>query len=90
MAKKRKTYEDDDGRVVAKMNVEGMPWYRPGPKDDERAVPEQRAGASREPLTRRETFLIMLQSMKWALLFSLFFSAIMVAFVLFCVLVWFK
>lgn len=30
MAKKRKSYDDDDGRVIAKMNVEGMPWYSPG------------------------------------------------------------
>ena len=27
MAKKRKEYDDDDGRVVAPMNVDGMPWY---------------------------------------------------------------
>lgn len=30
MAKKKKRYDDDDGRVIAKMNVEGMPWYSPG------------------------------------------------------------
>ena len=27
--KKKKTYDDDDGRTIANMNVEGMPWYRP-------------------------------------------------------------
>ncbi len=25
--KKRREYEDDDGRQIADMNVEGMPWY---------------------------------------------------------------
>lgn len=25
--RKRKVYDDDDGRVIAPMNVEGMPWY---------------------------------------------------------------
>lgn len=25
--KKRKQYDDDDGKVIANMNVEGMPWY---------------------------------------------------------------
>lgn len=25
--RKRKQYDDDDGKVIAKMNVEGMPWY---------------------------------------------------------------
>jgi len=23
----RRTYDDDDGRTIADMNVEGMPWY---------------------------------------------------------------
>lgn len=27
MAKKKRQYDDDDGRVIAPMNVEGMPWY---------------------------------------------------------------
>ena len=27
MARKKKQYEDDDGRTIANMNVEGMPWY---------------------------------------------------------------
>jgi len=90
MAKQRKTHEDDDGRVIAKMNVEGMPWYRPGPKDEQKGGPDGEPEASREPLSRRDTIKIMLASMKWALLFSLVFSAIMVGFVLFCVFVWFK
>ncbi len=25
--KKRREYEDDDGRQIADMNVDGMPWY---------------------------------------------------------------
>ena len=25
--KERKPYEDDDGRTIAKMDVDGMPWY---------------------------------------------------------------
>ena len=29
MEKKRTSFEEDDGRVVAPMNVEGMPWYAP-------------------------------------------------------------
>ncbi len=90
MAKQRKTYEDDDGRVIAKMNVEGMPWYRSGPKDEQQGGPDKNAASSREPLSRRDTIRILFASMKWALLFSLVFSVIMVGFVLFCVFVWFK
>ena len=26
--KRKKEYPDDDGRTVANMNVEGMPWYQ--------------------------------------------------------------
>ncbi|MBQ6568819.1 MAG: hypothetical protein IJL87_01035 [Clostridia bacterium] len=34
--KQKKTYyDDDDGRVIAPMNVEGMPWYAPKPKKPE-------------------------------------------------------
>ena len=29
MSRKRKVYDDDDGRTIADMNVDGMPWYRP-------------------------------------------------------------
>ncbi|HQC54940.1 MAG TPA: hypothetical protein PKX91_04360 [Clostridia bacterium] len=33
--RKKKQYDDDDGRVIAPMNVDGMPWYIPDtkPKD---------------------------------------------------------
>ncbi|MBQ3356870.1 MAG: hypothetical protein IJG45_07165 [Oscillospiraceae bacterium] len=27
--KKRREFEDDDGRQIANMNVDGMPWYMP-------------------------------------------------------------
>ena len=34
MAKKdKKKYDDDDGRTIADMNVDGLPWYQPGKPD---------------------------------------------------------
>lgn len=30
MNRKKKRYDDDDGRVIAPMNIEGMPWYIEG------------------------------------------------------------
>ena len=27
--RKKKQYDEDDGRVIAPMNVDGMPWYVP-------------------------------------------------------------
>ena len=37
----RKTYDDDDGRTIVDMNVEGMPWYRPENPDGPANPPEQ-------------------------------------------------
>ena len=31
--KEKVVYEEDDGRTVADMNVEGMPWYRKDPQN---------------------------------------------------------
>lgn len=85
MAKKRRQYDDDDGRVIANMNVEGMPWHRPDP-----AGAKGKAPGSGEMLSRRETVMVMLSAMKWAFLFAITFSALMVLFIIFCVKVWFR
>lgn len=82
MARKRKQYEDDDGHVITSMNVEGMPWHRPEQPQGVAEGPEQ--------LNRHETLLVMFSAMKWALLFALLFSGLMVLFVLFCAKVWFR
>lgn len=42
MAREPKQYEDDDGRTIVDMNVEGMPWY------DGRKRKQQRAQARAE------------------------------------------
>jgi len=80
---RRRQYEDDDGRVVVNMNVEGMPWYRAG-------LPNLEASSSGEQLSQHETLLIILSSMKWAFLASAALCACGVLFILFCSKVWFK
>ncbi len=40
MSRKRKQYDDDDGRTIADMNVDGMPWYN-GREDKDRVAREQ-------------------------------------------------
>ena len=35
---KKKEYQDDDGRTVANMNVEGFRWYRPQSDRKEKPV----------------------------------------------------
>ena len=59
MARKpRKQYEDDDGRTIANLNVEGMRWYDAAQRREERARERaelQERIARGEALTRPET-----------------------------------
>ena len=51
MRDKRKEYPDDDGRTIADMNVEGMPWFDPRKKSG--FVPEGVQRAELTPAQRR-------------------------------------
>ena len=84
MAKKRKTFEGDDGRVVAKMNVDGMPWYMRA----ERKKAAENSDLS--DLTKGETWEIIKGTTKAALLIGSVFFVVFLVFILFCVFVWFK
>lgn len=58
MAKKPKQYDDDDGRTIASMNVEGMPWYDRQMKRENRAQARAELAdrvARGEALTGRES-----------------------------------
>ncbi|MBQ1771965.1 MAG: hypothetical protein II000_08495 [Clostridia bacterium] len=54
----RKQYDDDDGRTIVDMNVEGMPWYDSQIKKEkrktERAALQEKIDRG-EALTRRES-----------------------------------
>lgn len=54
MARRDKHYDDDDGRTIADMNVEGMPWYDPSRKS---AKPGQPGG--------NQTKLELTPSQRW-------------------------
>lgn len=87
--KKRKSKKEsfiDDGRVIANMNVEGMPWYRAMP--GKVSHPE----GENEPieLTRKEKAAMMSGVMGAALLIAFIFITVFTLFLLFCVFVWFK
>lgn len=83
---RKKRIEDDDGRVVARMNVEGMPWYTERP-DGAPERPEQDG----EPvhLNREESRAFAWGAVKAALLVTAVFSVAAVLFVLFCTDIWF-
>ena len=85
MAKKeRKTFEGDDGRVVAKMNVDGMPWYMRSQKQN---VPENN---DLSDLSKGETWEIIKGTVKAGLLIGGVFFVVFALFIAFCVFVWFR
>lgn len=86
MRKNKKVYDDDDGRTIANMNVEGMPWYVEG--DEERA--EKRSSVSQEALTDEQLKLYKHAALKSALLVALVFGVVFFIFIAFCDFLWFK
>ena len=87
MAKKKRTYEDDDGRVIASMNVDGMPWYQRGSMQK---MPIRSESSRFEDLTKEETREIIKGALKASLLIAGIFILAMFLFILFCIFVWFR
>ena len=86
--KKPELPEGDDGRTIADMNVEGMPWYVPGGKRSRREKKEKAHGEP--PMTGRESRYYTWGALKAALLVIGVMCAGLVAFVQFCQYVWFR
>ena len=94
IAKKKRVEFIDDGRVIAPMNVEGMPWYAPkrasppaGGGDD--AGPGEGAGLPIK-MTRRENMAFAFGVLKAVLLVTLAFMGGLFLFILFCTNVWLR
>ena len=84
---RKKRYEDDDGRVVARMNVEGMPWYAERGEN----VPEQtEQSGGPEPMTKEESRAFAWGAVKAALLVTAVFSVGAVLFILVGTEIWFR
>ncbi len=83
--KKRKTYDDDDGRTIANMNVDGMPWYakRPAPQENGDAPTAIDSNSS-------GNLAVIWGVLKAALLITAVFALGYLLFILFCTLIWFK
>lgn len=93
MRKKEKF--EDDGRQIANMNIEGMPWH-----DKERAMREQMGGdipqeiktekrkSPIDELTRKERWVLYRSVMAACLVIGLIFAGAAFLFILFCVYVW--
>jgi hypothetical protein len=85
--KKRKNHKkpiDDDGRVIANMNIEGTPWYVDKSNEPERSL-------SNEPeLSRKEAFHLMKGALVAGLIIGIVFISVFFVFILFCTKIWFK
>jgi len=83
--KKEKVIYVDDGRTIANMNVEGMPWYNPSKNTEvpSNSAPEYTPNA-------KETLSIMGGVLKAAMLVALVFVVVFAVFICFCYFVWLK
>ncbi len=82
--KRREEAPEDDGRTIAKMNVEGMPWYTPpGPGTG------MNQGDGPE-MTREERRAYVWAAVRSGLLIFLVFAVVFFLFLLFCTNVWFR
>ena len=73
--------EEDDGRTIADMNVEGMPWYMD---------PAQKTQGEKVRLSKSEARSAMWGALKATLLVTGIFAVVFALFILFCDQVWFK
>ncbi len=75
---------EDDGRTIADMNVEGMPWYHRSPSDS-----TEGSRISREPMTREEQRIYTWAAVKAGLLIVLVFALVFFLFLCFTDFIWF-
>ncbi len=101
---KKKTKWVDDGRTIANMNVEGMPWYNPakdtkdnnGSSKSEMADPSEKSrrkasqAANSEPLGFKETFAMTKGVLLAALLVAAVFVVVFFLFIIFCSKIWLR
>jgi hypothetical protein len=87
MKPQQKKYEDDDGRVICDMDVDGLPWHDKRIRRENRAARNQvQAGQMTRSEARRYTWYAILAG----LLVVSVFSITWILFVLFCTQIWFR
>lgn len=86
MARKKKQYDDDDGRVIANMNVDGMPWFL---SDALKRRSKTDAQNDFSDLTKEESRELVKGAVKAGLLIAGIFVLAALLFILFCIYIWF-
>lgn len=88
--KTRPAEPEDDGRVIAPMDVDGMPWALrradPPPAEEQPPAPQ----SAQEPLTREERRAFAWGALKAVFLVAGIFFLVYLAFILFATQVWFR
>jgi len=85
MARRRERFDpEDDGRTIADMNVDGMPWYVP-----ENRTQSEDDGREHYQMTREESRAYTWAAVKAGLIIVLIFAAVFAAFIAFCDFIWF-
>ncbi len=82
-----KKYDDDDGRVICNMDLEGMRWHDKAARRKKTATRQVSQG---EQMTRSEARRYAWYAVQAGLLIASVFSVVLVLFVLFCTQVWFR
>jgi hypothetical protein len=85
LKKNRKGYDDDDGRTIAGMNVDGMPWYSGSTGKGDEQNGHNTHEVLRGPYRRAFTWGVL----KAALLVMAVFVVGYFLFILFCTKIWF-
>lgn len=80
--KSEKYRVEDDGHVIANMNVEGMPWYQPDKSEQK--------DSDFSDLTRTEKRAMLRGIFAAAFLIGGIFLLAFFLFIVFCIKVWFK
>lgn len=87
MSAKLKKYEDDDGRVICSMDVDGLRKHN---RRTAREIFAARAETTPEQMTQQEALRYTWYSVLAGLAMVFVFSAVLVVFILFCTQVWFR
>lgn len=80
-------YDDDDGRVIINMDVDGMPWHD---RKVRRERHETRKFGRSGQFTRSESRLYTWYSLLAGFLIASVFSLTWILFILFCTQIWFR
>ena len=85
---KKKTYDDDDGRVIANMNEDGMPWSMSDVLSRRKKSDEKLQSSS--DFSDVDTREIIKGTVKAGLVIAGVFLAGAALFILFCLYIWFR